>query len=55
VRLARFAIRAGGNPKRLVNAIEAQVWAIDKDQPMRRSSARLCIGGEFFIGPDHHN
>ena len=34
VRLADFAIRSGGDPKRLVNAIEAQVWAVDKDQPI---------------------
>jgi putative ABC transport system permease protein len=34
VRLADFAIRSGVDPRRLVKAIEAQVWALDKDQPV---------------------
>jgi putative ABC transport system permease protein len=34
VRLADFAVRTGGNPRDLLNAIQQQVWAIDKDQPV---------------------
>jgi putative ABC transport system permease protein len=34
VRLADFAVRTAGDPRQLVNAIQGQVWAIDKDQPV---------------------
>jgi putative ABC transport system permease protein len=34
VRLADFAVRTAGDPRLLVNAIQRQVWAIDKDQPV---------------------
>jgi putative ABC transport system permease protein len=34
VRLADFAVRSAGDPRLLVNAIQQQVWAIDKDQPV---------------------
>jgi putative ABC transport system permease protein len=34
VRLADVAVRTSGNPRQLVNAIQEQVWAIDKDQPV---------------------
>ena len=34
VRLADFAVRAAGDPRRLLNAIQQQVWALDKDQPV---------------------
>jgi predicted permease len=34
VRIADLAFRAAGNPKALVTAVQQQVWAIDKDQPV---------------------
>ncbi len=34
VRLSDFAFRASGDPKTLVTAVQQQVWAIDKDQPV---------------------
>lgn len=34
VRLADFAVRTRGDPRTLVNAVQRQVWAIDKDQPV---------------------
>jgi putative ABC transport system permease protein len=34
VRLADFAVRTRSNPLQLVNAVQRQVWAIDKDQPV---------------------
>ncbi|HTP35994.1 MAG TPA: ABC transporter permease [Candidatus Acidoferrales bacterium] len=34
VRLADFAVRTAGNPRLLANAIQRQVWGIDKDQPV---------------------
>jgi len=34
VRLADFAVRTAGDPHQLINAIQQQVWAIDKDQPV---------------------
>jgi putative ABC transport system permease protein len=34
VRLADFAVRAAGDPRVLLMAIQKQVWAIDKDQPV---------------------
>jgi len=34
VRLADLAIRTRSDPRQLVNAVEQQVWAIDKDQPV---------------------
>jgi putative ABC transport system permease protein len=34
VRLSEFAFRSAGDPKRLVTAIQQQVWAIDKDLPI---------------------
>ncbi len=34
VRLADFAVRAAGDPRRLVKAIQQQVWSLDKDQPV---------------------
>jgi putative ABC transport system permease protein len=34
VRLADLAVRAGGDPRRLLNAIQDQIWALDKDQPI---------------------
>lgn len=34
VRLADFAVRAAGVPRALIMAIQKQVWAIDKDQPV---------------------
>jgi putative ABC transport system permease protein len=33
-RLSDFAFRAAGDPKQLVAAVQQQVWAIDKDQPV---------------------
>ena len=34
VRLADFAVRTAGDPRLLVNAIQQQVWSLDKDQPV---------------------
>ena len=34
VRVADFAFRAAGDPKSLIAAVQQQVWAIDKDQPV---------------------
>lgn len=34
VSLADFAIRSGGDPRQLLNAVKSQVWALDKDQPV---------------------
>lgn len=34
VRLADFAVRTRNDPRQLVNAVQRQVWAIDKDQPV---------------------
>src|SRR5439155_11815369 len=34
VQLADFAVRASQDPRHLVNAIQSQVWSIDKDQPI---------------------
>jgi putative ABC transport system permease protein len=34
VRLADFALRTRSDPRQLVNAVQRQVWAIDKDQPV---------------------
>ncbi|MFZ0936178.1 MAG: ADOP family duplicated permease [Bryobacteraceae bacterium] len=34
VRLADFAVRTHSDPRQLVNAVQRQVWAIDKDQPV---------------------
>ncbi|MGD0666720.1 MAG: ABC transporter permease [Bryobacteraceae bacterium] len=34
VRLADFAARTRSDPRQLVNAVQRQVWAIDKDQPV---------------------
>src|SRR5204863_8641439 len=34
VRLADFAVRAIGDPRALVGAIQDAVWAVDPDQPM---------------------
>jgi putative ABC transport system permease protein len=34
VRLADFAVRTHGDPRQLVNAVQRQIWAIDKDQPV---------------------
>ncbi|HUP04902.1 MAG TPA: FtsX-like permease family protein, partial [Bryobacteraceae bacterium] len=34
VRLADFAIRSSGDPHALVGAVEQQVWALDRDQPV---------------------
>lgn len=36
VRLADFAFRAKGDPKNLIAAVQREVWAIDKDQPVTR-------------------
>jgi putative ABC transport system permease protein len=35
VALADFAVRAAGDPRALANAVQAEVWAIDKDQPVQ--------------------
>jgi len=34
VRLADFAVRTRSDPRQLVNSVQGQVWAIDKDQPV---------------------
>jgi putative ABC transport system permease protein len=34
--LSDFAFRASGDPKLLISAVQQQVWAIDKDQPVTR-------------------
>jgi predicted permease len=34
VRLSEFAFRSAGDPRQLVNAVQQQVWAIDKDLPV---------------------
>jgi len=34
VRLADFAVRTVGEPRQMLNAIQSQVWSIDKDQPI---------------------
>jgi len=34
VRLADFAFRAAGDPKSLIGAVEKEIWAIDRDQPV---------------------
>jgi putative ABC transport system permease protein len=34
VRLSDFAVRTAGDPRQLINAIQQQVWAVDKDQPV---------------------
>jgi putative ABC transport system permease protein len=36
VRLADFAFRAKGDPKALIAAVQREVWAIDKEQPVTR-------------------
>jgi putative ABC transport system permease protein len=33
-RLADLAVRTPGNPRQLVNALQREVWALDKDQPV---------------------
>ena len=38
VNLAEMAVRTSGNPRHLVNAIQSQVWALDKDQPITNVS-----------------
>ena len=34
VSLADFAVRTAGDPRQAVNAVQAQVWVLDKDQPV---------------------
>src|ERR1019366_10135778 len=34
VRLADLAVRAGGDPRRLLTATQDQIWVLDKDQPI---------------------
>jgi putative ABC transport system permease protein len=34
VRLSDFAVLTAGDPRQLINAVQKQVWAIDKDQPV---------------------
>ena len=34
VKLADFAFRTAGNPRQLVKAVQGQIWALDKDQPI---------------------
>ena len=34
VRLGDLAVRTAGDPRQLANAIQSQVWALDKDQPI---------------------
>jgi predicted permease len=34
VQLADLAVRSAGDPRALANAVQAEVWAIDKDQPV---------------------
>jgi len=34
VQLADLAVRTAGDPRQLVNAVQAQVWTLDKDQPI---------------------
>jgi putative ABC transport system permease protein len=34
VRLADFAVCTAGDPRHLVNAIQDEIWALDKDQPV---------------------
>jgi predicted permease len=34
VTLSDFAVRASGDPRRLVSAIQAQVWELDRNQPV---------------------
>jgi putative ABC transport system permease protein len=34
VRIADLAVRTAGEPRQLLNAIQSQVWALDKDQPI---------------------
>jgi len=34
VSLADFAVRTAGDPRRMANAVQTQVWALDKDQPV---------------------
>jgi putative ABC transport system permease protein len=34
VRIADLAVRTAGEPRQLVNAVQSQVWALDKDQPI---------------------
>ena len=34
VRLADFAVRSASDPHRLINAIQHQVWSLDRDQPI---------------------
>ena len=34
VRLADFAFRASGDPRSLIAAVQQQIWAIDRDQPV---------------------
>ena len=34
VRLADFAVRGSADPHRLIHAIQQQVWALDRDQPV---------------------
>jgi putative ABC transport system permease protein len=34
VRIADFAVRTAGEPRQLVNAVQSQVWGLDKDQPI---------------------
>jgi putative ABC transport system permease protein len=34
VKIADLAVRTSGDPKLLTNAIQSEVWALDKDQPI---------------------
>jgi len=34
VKIADLAVRTSGEPRKLANAIQSEVWAIDKDQPI---------------------
>jgi putative ABC transport system permease protein len=53
VRLADFAVRTVGDPRLLTAAIQQQVWAIDKDQPVTairtmEEIVSLSVAGQRF-------
>jgi len=47
VLLADLAVRTAGDPRRLVNAIQRQVWALDPDQPVTDVHTMEEIVGEL--------
>ena len=47
VQLSDLAVRTAGDPRRLVHAIQQQVWALDRDQPVTNVRTMQEIVGEL--------